>query len=332
MNSSNSNKYGLSRNIPQPIAREIRQRCGFGCVKCGFAVYQYEHIDPLFSEAKSHESDKIVLLCAQCHDMVTRGLLSKHTIKLHAQTPFSKKTNFSFGPFDVGNSEPIVKIGTLCCIGVESIITIEGKNVFSILPPEAPNGPFRINAIITNDDGTEIINILNNEWKTPSSNWDTEVKGNRIIIRKKKGDISLQLRTDPPNILVVERLKMSYMGTNISCNDGKHLQITTFAGNHLVTKSLNFYNSKSAISIINGVLNFDQTGNMVVGEAEINGNSYFNCAVINGRRPPDRRPLISNEYGRNKKCNCGSEYKRKHCCENLFIKNSFELILFCKYI
>jgi len=32
------------RNIPLPIQREVRQRCGFGCVICGTLLYEYDHI------------------------------------------------------------------------------------------------------------------------------------------------------------------------------------------------------------------------------------------------------------------------------------------------
>ncbi len=30
--------------IPLPIQREVRQRCGFGCVICGLPLYDYDHI------------------------------------------------------------------------------------------------------------------------------------------------------------------------------------------------------------------------------------------------------------------------------------------------
>jgi hypothetical protein len=46
-----TNNHGLSRDIPDHVAREVRQRCGFGCVCCGSALYQYHHFDPLFREA-----------------------------------------------------------------------------------------------------------------------------------------------------------------------------------------------------------------------------------------------------------------------------------------
>jgi len=42
----NKNKFGLSRTIPEAIKSQIRRDDGYGCVVCGNALYQYEHIDP----------------------------------------------------------------------------------------------------------------------------------------------------------------------------------------------------------------------------------------------------------------------------------------------
>lgn len=54
------NKYGLKDTISSLVKREVRQRCGFGCVNCGNAVYQYEHLDPTFAEAKELNRPGIV--------------------------------------------------------------------------------------------------------------------------------------------------------------------------------------------------------------------------------------------------------------------------------
>ena len=59
-----TNKHGLSRYIPEAIKREVRQRCGFGCVICGFGFYDYEHFDPDFADAKFHDPNGMTLLCS----------------------------------------------------------------------------------------------------------------------------------------------------------------------------------------------------------------------------------------------------------------------------
>ena len=60
------NRFGLGRDIPGTTKRIVRQRCGFGCVVCGAAFYQYEHVDPAFADARVHDPEKICLLCGGC--------------------------------------------------------------------------------------------------------------------------------------------------------------------------------------------------------------------------------------------------------------------------
>ncbi len=53
------NKHGLSRTIPEDVKRQVRQACGFGCVCCGFAIVTYEHIEPEFHNAESHDPENM---------------------------------------------------------------------------------------------------------------------------------------------------------------------------------------------------------------------------------------------------------------------------------
>ena len=73
--SSVTNKYGLSRNIPEDVKLAVRQACGFGCVVCGMSIIEYEHIDPPFHDATVHDPTKIALLCATCHGNVSKKVL-----------------------------------------------------------------------------------------------------------------------------------------------------------------------------------------------------------------------------------------------------------------
>jgi hypothetical protein len=150
-NTTNLNKYGLSRVIPDPI-----KSCGFGCVNCGCAIYQYEHVDPLFSEAQEHNPDYMTLLCGGCHDHVTKKLLSKETIKFKMLNPKCKERGFSFGPFDLGITPPEIIIGTLKCKNVASLIKIYEDDIFTICPPSSPDLPFLINARLCDRYGKEI--------------------------------------------------------------------------------------------------------------------------------------------------------------------------------
>lgn len=224
---SDRNQYGLSRNIDAETKRKVRRRCGFGCVRCGLAIYQYEHLEPSFSNAKTHDSNAIVLLCGGCHDRVSRGLLSKETIKKCSASPKCKESGFSFGPLDVSDSPITITIGTARFKNVPHILQVNGDNIFSISPPIEVGEPLRINANLTDIDGREILKICDNEWQTSSTSWDVEVVGKRISIRRAIGDISLVLRAESPCELVVERLLMMHKGVRLECQEYGHITINT---------------------------------------------------------------------------------------------------------
>jgi hypothetical protein len=112
--SSPVNKFGLSRDIPDPLKREARQACGFGCVICGASIVEYEHFDPDFAEAREHNPARIALLCPSCHANVTRKFWPKEKVKTARLAPRCKQTNFSWGAFDFGQRHPTIRFaGTL---------------------------------------------------------------------------------------------------------------------------------------------------------------------------------------------------------------------------
>lgn len=295
-----TNKYGLKRSIGAKVKRKVRQRCGFGCVNCGNAVYQYEHVDPTFAEAREHNPNHIVLLCGSCHDRVTRGILSKETIKLRSQNPFCKNEGFSRGPFDLGIIEPQITIGTLKCTKVKSLIKINGKDIFSVKPPEIKGGPFRINAYITDKTGTPLLEIVDNEWITSTSNWDVEVVGKNITIRKSLGEIVLSLRSEPPHNLIIERLEMEHLGVKISSREHQNLKVITPSGQTIDSHKME----------INGCdIGFDiKNGSMAIGVG--GGSTYIENMTYTSIPHLTRKTKI----GRNETCPCGSGKKYKKCC------------------
>lgn len=246
-----TNKHGLNRQISAPVKREVRQRCGFGCVNCGNAIYQYEHVDPPFSDAKKHDPKCIVLLCGGCHDRVTRGILSKETIKQKSNNPKCLEQGFSFGPFDLGIIEPEIIFGTLITKGVKTLIRVLGDNILSVKPPEQEGLPFLINAKLADKEGNVVLEIVDNEWITTTRNWDVEVVGTNITIRKGHKDIVLSLRSEPPRKLVIERLQMSHKGVNITANENKNIEVTTRNGQHLEATATKINNSQVGIDITN---------------------------------------------------------------------------------
>jgi len=214
------NRHGLKRDIPSPIKRVVRQRCGFGCIVCGKAIYQYHHTNPPFADAIRHDPDKIVLLCLECHGLVTSGLLSNRTIERSALSPKCLERGFSYFPLDIndesdGDLQVRVVLGTTTFINVRSIIKLNNKPLFSIYPPETLGLPARLSASFYDISGSEVARIIENEWQSSSANWDVEIVGPRVTIRQKLGDVCLIIKNDPPRGLIVERLNMFYQGFKV---------------------------------------------------------------------------------------------------------------------
>ena len=89
------NNHHLSRKPPLDIKRIIRQNSGFGCVICGAGIYDYEHVDPEFKDAREHDPDRMTLLCLQCHGKVTRKIWSKEKVKAAMKDPRCKQIGYS---------------------------------------------------------------------------------------------------------------------------------------------------------------------------------------------------------------------------------------------
>lgn len=314
----NTNAHGLSRYIREDIKRTVRQRCGFGCVVCGCAVYQYEHILPEFSEALSHNAESITLLCGGCHDRGTRGLLAKKTVIEANENPKCMSLGFSFGAFDAGIDYPQVLLGTLRATRTRVLLQLLGDPVLSVAPPEVGGGPFLLSAFFCDRKGIPILHIVNNEWRVPTTNWDVELAGQRITIRHASRQIILQIRTEPRKRLVIEKLEMSHKGVQVSCREGKHLSVITTFGTELYAQAAEVTDCSFGINVTES--------RMEVGRG---GTVFFENVTFNPETRPrersvgaylDRIPKNSirrappKHNSRNQYCPCGSGRKSKKCC------------------
>lgn len=96
------NKHGLSRVIPEGVKRKVRKDAGFGCVICGTAICEYEHVDPEWVNAVTHNPKFMTLLCGSCHSKKTRGIIGVDTVKLAMKNPKCKERGYSNDWFDFG--------------------------------------------------------------------------------------------------------------------------------------------------------------------------------------------------------------------------------------
>ena len=205
------NKHGLSRYIPAHVAREVRQRSKFGCVICRSGFYTYEHIAPEFKNAEVHDPVNMCCLCGSCHDAVTRGQRSKASVAAaykNIQAKPVEEVIKPFGPIDFYGGSAVLSIGGLRYSPlVQTVLRHHGRNVITVVPGEGDT-PGTISAIFTDESGTPVLELIENAWEGSTENWDIEVVGPRITVRRVAGTIALRLRLDPPGIIVIEQLDM----------------------------------------------------------------------------------------------------------------------------
>ncbi len=208
------NIYGLKRDIPSATKRLIRQQCGYGCVICGNAIYQYEHIDPPFTEAKKHDADKMALLCGACHEKVTLKLWSKGKVLQAKEKPKPKEVGFSNFSLDI-QDDLVVTVGNTRIKNLENIIQIDGKQILGIKKPETDNSPPQITAHFFDRKNNQIASIIDNEWRGSPDTFDIETKGNSITVRSESRKIDLSIKIVPPHEIAIDKLNLRYNGKTI---------------------------------------------------------------------------------------------------------------------
>ncbi len=296
------NRYGLSRDIPEKVKREVRQRDGFGCVVCGKAIIEYEHFDPEFKDARSHSAAGIILLCKDHHGEKTLGFLSRKTIERHAASPRARQKGFSFGAFDIGDEFPELVIGNVVFKNVQTAIQIFDDQVFSVSPPEEHGGPFRLSASIRDLDGNVIFKIVDNEWRVGTQNWDARTRKNRILIGSHRSRDEFILRSDPPGKLIVERISMRHRELTLVAKEGQPTVVGMPDGREIETQGIECDGFAIGIHVSQqGLIVGDRGGPCSLLEIK----TLSAKAPHNSRVPPER----------NSPCYCGSGKRYKHCHE-----------------
>lgn len=209
------NEHGLSRDIPDPIKRVVRQRCGFGCVFCGKGIIQYDHFNPEYADAREHSADGITLLCGSCHDEKNHGLLSNDQVAVKNADPYCGQYGAPFGQFHLTGAQPIVMLGNNEFRECKVILEVAGERVLWFSRSEGRADGFCLNARIRNEQGEIVLEIIQNEWRIGADLWDVDTSGNGIVIRSRLRSFALILRFLPPETVKIERADILHKGTRV---------------------------------------------------------------------------------------------------------------------
>lgn len=214
-----TNRFGLSRHIPAETALEVRRRSKFGCVMCRSAIYTYEHIEPEFVDAQSHDPDHICLLCGGCHDRVTRGRISKATVReQYRLVQSSDSIRRPFEELDLASSQLTIIVGGCTFESPRCLFRINGQELLSITPSQDGASFPSISGVFYDDTGKESLRISNNVWEGPNDAWDMSVVGRDVCIKSKTGKPVLIFEISPPSVVRVKKLNMYWGESRLVCN------------------------------------------------------------------------------------------------------------------
>lgn len=218
MESNNPEKL-TSRNIPLPIQREVRQRCGFGCVICGLPLYEYEHMEG-WANVQRHVANEITLLCDKHHKERTNGLVPIQAVIEANTTPHNLKEGVS-KPYDLHFSAQQAEIvlgsnsffaqyqgyGTILAPLVIDTVPIIGF----ILGDEH----LLLNLVINDEFNQRVLHIKNNQIFYSVGVWDIQLVGRKLIIREQARKILIEINFQPPDKITIERGRFLFNGIEV---------------------------------------------------------------------------------------------------------------------
>lgn len=179
-----------TRGISEPIKRQVRQECYFGCVICGMPVFQYDHIQP-FAEVQCHDPTNLALLCPNHHQDKTSGRLSAETVASARSTPFNANQDLS-RPYGLLAAPSLrMCLGSNCGSGPPDwenypLLWINGEAVVST---HKEGDAYTYSARITDEGGEEILVIDHGALAVATGVWDYRYEGREVSIRRANGDI-----------------------------------------------------------------------------------------------------------------------------------------------
>jgi hypothetical protein len=199
--------HGEPRNIPADVKRNVRQRCGFGCIFCGSPVFQYDHLVD-FAEVREHDPNNINLLCPNHHIQKTAGRLSRAAVALRAADPVNKSVDRSVTgmPLEITGDSVSFRLGSNLFRnsrqswgGEFHPLVVEDREAISARWSE---GWLSIDMRLTDEFGAPLLTIEDGELTVSTRQWDFEMIGRTITLRAGPGRITTKLSIEADGITV----------------------------------------------------------------------------------------------------------------------------------
>lgn len=222
------NKFGLKRYIPSEIRKKIRIDAGYGCVICGNLFVDYEHIQPEFNEAKVHDPDKMTLLCAACHDKVTRRVFSKQKVWKAKANPMTKKAGYARDMLDPNTTQMELLLGNSSIDLNQLVLVLHNKPILWFSKSDDSDSPYEINFILHNERSQVVGYINKNIVSGVVAENDITATGCRLEIKKDRV-IFVEIVAKGGMPLKITRLNCKYINADVEIKRNGDLRLSDYA-------------------------------------------------------------------------------------------------------
>lgn len=201
------------------MQREVRQRCGFGCVICGLPLYEYDHLVG-WANVQRHAAEEITLLCDMHHRERTNGLLTDEQVRAANASPYNLLQGVS-RPYDLHfeGSECEAVIGsnrfTTRDAGYGTLMLPISVDGWPLLGFILTDGHLLLNVNLFDEFNNLALRINNNELVYRPEPWDIQFLGRNLIIREAHRKLLIDILFEVPNRIVIKRGRFLCNGVEI---------------------------------------------------------------------------------------------------------------------
>lgn len=206
--------------IPESIRREVRQRCGFGCVLCGLPLITYEHMEG-WAKVQRHVASEITLLCDQHQRERTNGLLTVEQVRAADANPINigRGVSTPYGlhfELDAHRTVHAVIGGNRFSTSKQTesaLIAVDDTDLVWVAIDD--QGGVYLHMNIFDENNNLALVVVRNEVQYRSSIWDVTFEGTTLTLREAAKALLLEVRFLPPRTISIDRGSLLYNGVEI---------------------------------------------------------------------------------------------------------------------
>jgi hypothetical protein len=215
MSSSTSGRPDISDDDK----REVRRRCGFGCVICGIPIYHYDHMLG-YARVQRHRPEEITLLCGLHHDLKTRGILPNEEVIAANERPANLRHGatapFTWSRFrnqcDIVLGSDVYRMAGINEGDLFTVFLVDGRILLGL---RYLDEHLLFTFAIFDEYNLPLLRIVDNEMLLRVDQWDVEVEGPRLVLRQAPRQILIDVRFEAPERVIIRRGRFLFNGIEI---------------------------------------------------------------------------------------------------------------------